>query len=115
MNFGSPAPSLEITVTENIKSYIAAGADPKKSYMIEYHLAADNLKKARKIAAWGEENGFTPVLDESDYVRGEWVHVSLAKENKLEVNPIWNDAKSVTALSESLECEYEGWGFRDTP
>ncbi len=112
---GTHAVSLEIKIAEELKRHIADGADPKKSYMIEYHLAADNVKTARKVVAWGEENGFTPIFDESTVVKGEWNHVDLLKENKLEVNPIWNDVKSVTSLAESLMCEYEGWGFKETP
>jgi regulator of RNase E activity RraB len=112
---GTHAVSLEIQIAEELKRHIADGADPKQSYLIEYHLAADNIKTARSIVAWGNENGFTPNFDEATVVKGEWIDVDLIKESKLEVNPLWRDIKGVTSLAEKLMCEYEGWGFSDTP
>ena len=112
---GTHAVSLELQIAEDLKRHIADGADPKKEYMIEYHLAADSLNTAREIVSWGEQNGFTPEFDESQVVKGEWIHVDLLKNSKLEVNPLWNDVKAITSLAESLMCEYEGWGFKETP
>ena len=112
---GSFGLSLEQQVAEDLKRYIAEGADPTKSYIIEHHLAADNLQTAREIVAWGKENGFTPVFDESKVVEGEWIYVDLHKESKLEVAPLWSDSKGVTLLAQRLMCEYDGWGFSDTP
>jgi regulator of RNase E activity RraB len=112
---GTHAVSLKIQIAEEMKKHIADGADPKKPYLIEYHLAADNIKTARSIVEWGEENGFTPNFDEAMVVQGEWIHVDLIKESKLEVNPLWSDIKGITSLAAKLMCEYEGWGFKDTP
>lgn len=112
---GSFGTSLELEIAEAVKQYIAEGADPRKTYIIEHHLAASNLQTAREIVAWGKANGFTPVFDESAVVEGEWIHVALLKESKLEVNSLWSDSKGVTVLVQKLMCEYDGWGFRDTP
>ena len=112
---GSFGTSLEVQIADDIKRYVAEGADPNKTYLIEHHLAASTLATAREIVAWAGENGFTPVFDESAVVSGEWIHVTLVKESKLEANSLWRDSNAITFLVQKIMCEYDGWGFRDRP
>ena len=108
---GTHPVSLETRITNDIKQLIANGADPKKTHMVEHHLAARTLDVAKKIVEWGKENGFdTTEIDEGEVVSGQWIHVDLVKATKLEVNPIWFDSEQIETLAASLDCEYDGWG-----
>jgi len=108
---GSHAISVESVIAERIKELIAAGSDPKKPHSIEYHVAADTIKKANSIITWAEENGFEVVgFNAAEVVSGEWINFDLVKPAKLEIDLIWHDHVAVQGLAETLQFEYDGWG-----